>query len=88
MENKGQDIIVCKKCGSNKVNKVPLGLQLFATAGCLMWIPIIGWVLAPIVFLISLLTPFGKIVFKCEECKHQFPVDKETYKQYKEYLRE
>jgi hypothetical protein len=38
MENKGQDIIVCKKCGSNKVNKVPLGL----TAICYGWLPLVG----------------------------------------------
>ena len=85
-EQRGQQIIVCKKCGSNKVNRVHVAIALFLSAGCFMWIPILGWICAPICLLLGLITMFGRIVFKCEECKHNFAVNKNMYKEYKSYL--
>ena len=47
----------------------------------------IGWIAAPILFLIALIMMFAKGNFmKCNECKHVFNVDKATYKEYKEHL--
>lgn len=84
----GQNIIVCPQCGSNKVQVMPVKMALFASAGCLMWIPIIGWIAAPFVFLAWLISLFirGKKSMKCNECKHGFTVKTETYKKYKNYL--
>jgi len=53
-------------------------------AGCLLWIPILGWVLAPVVFLALLagffciwaLVPKGRISFQCQACKRWFAVAK------------
>lgn len=84
---KGQQIITCKKCGSNKVNRQHPAIAAFLGIGCAMWIPIIGWILIPIFFIIGLVTMFGKVVFKCEECKHVFPVTKDQLQEYKQALK-
>lgn len=85
----GQNIIHCEKCGSNKVTKLPMFLILFASAGCMVWIPVIGWILAPLLFLAAIVwavLPKGKVLMRCEECKHVTAVEKPKYKEFKEYL--
>lgn len=86
----GQQIITCPKCGGNKMSPVPLWLVFLISGSCLLWIPIVGWVLAPI-FLIAAavmpLLPKGGIFIRCNDCKHTFPVKKDKYKEYKEYTK-
>lgn len=84
----GQDIIKCPQCGSNKVQVMPVKAALFLTAGCLMWIPIIGWIVGFFLLVVWFISLFirGKKQLKCQECKHNFLVRKETYKKYKDYL--
>ena len=59
-----------------------MGFISFATGGCLLWIPIIGWVMAPILFLLALffwisaLVPSGRVSFQCQACKQWFTVKK------------
>ncbi|WP_370225243.1 hypothetical protein [Cytobacillus sp.] len=88
--NKGQEVIHCKKCGSNRITRVPVILILFLSGSCFLWIPIIGWIAAPILFLLALLMAFlpsGKRIVKCEDCKHSFPVDNKVYKEFKEAIK-
>lgn len=79
------DWIPCPKCGSANTRKIGPGIMGFAsffTGGCLLWIPIIGWVLAPfaflaaIVFWVMALIPSGRISFQCQGCKQWFSVAK------------
>lgn len=74
------------KCGSAKTQKMGRGLMgfiSFATGSCMLWIPVIGWVLAPILFVvavvlwISALLPSSKISFRCQSCKEWFTVPRE-----------
>ena len=83
----GQQIVKCTQCESNRVQVFPLVLAIFVSAGVLIWIPIIGWIGAPILFLLGIGLMFMKgKMFKCNECKHTFMVDKSTYKEYKQKL--
>ena len=66
---------------------MPIVLIMGASGGCMIWVPVIGWIAAPILFLIALIMMFAKGKFmKCNECKHVFNVEKATYKEYKEHL--
>lgn len=77
----------CPTCGSANVRKIGPGLMgfiSFATAGCMLWIPIIGWIAAPflllaaIVFWVWALIPTGKASFQCQACKHWFTAPKKA----------
>ena len=79
------DWVPCPKCGSAKTQRIGPGAMGFFSlvmGSCLLWIPIIGWVLAPIFFLgalllwISALLPSGKVSFQCQSCKGWFSVPK------------
>ena len=84
---KGQEVILCNKCGGNKVDPAHAGTTSFLTGSCLLWIPVIGWILAPFFFLYGVLSGATKnVMYKCKDCKHHFNVDKETHKKYKQEL--
>jgi predicted nucleic-acid-binding Zn-ribbon protein len=97
MQNNGQQIITCKQCGSNKVQDMG-GKGALIGGGLLgiglgIWIPVIGWfIMIPaglIMLAIGLFSLFFKTThrrFKCRECKYEFNVPIETYKEYKAYL--
>lgn len=85
-----KNLIVCKKCESRAVNRVPVKSSLFVTGGCLLWIPIIGWIAGALLILWALLLtilPFGGVPMKCENCKYVFRVKRKTYKKYMKYLK-
>jgi len=48
----------------------------------MMWIPIVGWVLAPLLFLAALVAwasailPRGQHAYQCQDCKKWFRVPK------------
>lgn len=90
MSQKGQQIINCKNCGSNRIQLLgPATFVLsFITVGsCLLWfiitipISIICFIMA----FIFLFLPFR--IAKCHECKHSQRISKEKYKELKCYLR-
>lgn len=86
----GQEIIKCKKCGSNRITGIPVIAILFLSAGCFVWIPVIGWIGAPILLLaaiVLMVLPTGKRFVRCEDCKHSFDVDKSKYKEFKEAIK-
>ena len=79
------DWVPCPKCGSANTRKIGPGLLGFASllvGSCLLWIPVVGWVLAPICFILvvffwlSALIPSGRISFQCQACKQWFTVRK------------
>ena len=61
-----------------------MGFVAFFTGGCLLWIPIIGWILAPFMLLAAVvlwvmsLLPSGSVPFQCQACKQWFRVPKST----------
>lgn len=82
---KSADWVPCPKCGSANTRKIGPGLMGFASlimGSCLLWIPVIGWVLAPIFLLAAVVLwimaflPSGKISFQCQACKQWFTVAK------------
>lgn len=72
------DATFCPHCGTAGLRRVGAGsmaLASFAAAGCLLWIPVIGWVLAPVLFVMAIvygasgLLPSGTVSFYCSACK-------------------
>ena len=63
-----------------------MGFVSLMMAGCLIWIPIIGWVMAPICFVMAVvfwilaLIPSGKVTFQCGSCKQWFTIPKSELK--------
>lgn len=83
---KSADWVPCPKCGNANTRRIGPGLMGFGSlvmGSCLLWIPIIGWVLAPIflvlavVFWIWGLIPSGRISFQCQNCKSWFTLRKD-----------
>ena len=76
----------CPKCGSPEVQRAGpgyWGLVCFLSGGCAIWIPIIGWVLAPFFFVAALVLWIAALVpgrerlsFQCQKCKCVFTVPK------------
>ena len=79
--------LTCKKCNGDMVyNKTSRGTRficLLATAGIMMWIPVIGWIGAPICFIfafLSLLLP-TTYTATCKDCKTVVAITKEQYEE-------
>ncbi len=61
----------CPRCGSEKVNKKPMGVTFFASGGCLMIIPVIGWIIGLLCWLMAIY--YGiKPMYSCHECGKDF----------------
>ena len=75
----------CPRCGSTRTMR--LRAEAFAGGSliggsCLLWIPVIGWVLAPLFFFLALLfglgalIPSGEAVIQCRSCMRFFRAPK------------
>lgn len=99
MENKGQQIVTCPNCGSNKIKVTTAGASgcagfgmgfLLIVVG--IWIPVIGWFvvipLGGIIMLLSLILPWlaKNATVNCQDCGHRFKISKETMKEYNRYI--
>lgn len=94
---RGQKIVICNSCGSNKIKLVGniyymIGLICIAIIPGLIWIPILGWALIPVCLILSIvLLIIGSISKKsrvtCTECKNGFNISKEKYKRLKKLLK-
>ena len=82
---KSQDWSPCPHCGSSNTQKFGpglIGFGSFCMGGCMLWIPVIGWVLAPLCFLLTLffwiiaIIPTGSSSFHCQTCKKWFSIPK------------
>jgi transcription elongation factor Elf1 len=81
-----QEEICCPKCGSNKVKVNPFLKYTLIAAVILIWIPLLGWIVGPMLLIIALAAWIIKKVkkiqtMKCKDCKQQFTVDHGIYKQ-------
>ena len=96
-EVKNKSYIECPKCGKQaKITSVSstcytIGVASLLAGGCLLWIPVLGWICAPLAFLIGIVfivlgiissLTVGAIV-ECENCKTKYTLTKEEYKKYK-----
>ncbi|WP_343004163.1 hypothetical protein [Clostridium sp. 2218st1_F5_2218SCRN_220325] len=85
----------CSYCGATNTSVVKGGsgvrcILYFLGFSVSIWIPILGWILAPFLFIGALISFFHTIFekksysFFCNVCKRHFEqLDKDTYEQYK-----
>lgn len=86
MEKSNENLIVCERCESKAVSKLPVVAVMLITASIMVWIPILGWIAAPIALLcafVLMLSPKAKRMFKCHNCDHTFKVSNKVYKDWK-----
>ena len=80
----------CKKCNGYVVYKkngiFTDTLAFFFAGGCMMWIPILGWIGAPICFIFALLMLFCPTHYfiQCKDCG---AVETITKKEYEEVMK-
>lgn len=90
----GQDVVICKNCGSNSVKYTGniSTFLLYAGLACTFVgaiIPVIGWFIILPVGLVAMVSSIigyflvNKSYFKCQSCKHSFKVSLDEYKIYK-----
>lgn len=89
---KGQDIITCPNCDSNKVKENPFLKKIVITAAILFWIPFLGWITSLYLLIVALVVWLVKKVkkiqtMKCQECKLNFTVNNETYKEFNSFIK-
>lgn len=86
--NKGQQVVTCKKCGGNKLTRIPMGLVMLFVTSIMFWIPIIGWIMfiPSLLLTILFMIPTGKVMMQCADCKHGNTVSKATYNEFKKAL--
>lgn len=85
---KGQNIINCPQCGSNKIKKSQLSsFMLILAVLCsftVIGIPLgIGFFVAWLI-----MRKKDKLTFICQECKRQFRVSEEKLDQYNSYVKD
>ena len=77
----------CKKCNGDVVYKkyarFTYTLAFFFAGGCMMWIPILGWIGAPICFIFALLMLFCPTHYfiQCKDCGALENITKEEYEE-------
>ena len=96
-EIKNKSIVKCPKCNSEATMStiastlIGLGIILLLAGGCLIWIPILGWICAPISIILGLVfivvglvyIPIGGATINCKSCNSKFKLTKAEYKMYK-----
>jgi len=95
-KHQGQQIILCKKCGSNMIKKsivIHFLIALWLVTPFALLIPWVGWAFCLLVYFLSVNYLINRIfvrkevLVECTACQHSFKVDKQTYIQFKNYLR-
>ena len=85
-EVKNKSYIECPKCGKQaKITSVSstcytIGVASLLAGGCLLWIPVLGWICAPLAFLIGIVFIVLGIIssltagafVECENCKTKY----------------
>ena len=77
----------CKKCNGEVVYKKHgrfFYTKLFLLAGgCMMWVPFIGWIVAPICFILALVMLGCPIHYyvQCKDCGEVVNITKEEYEE-------
>ncbi|UQX52272.1 LITAF-like zinc ribbon domain-containing protein [Cytobacillus pseudoceanisediminis] len=83
-ETKGQQIIHCPQCGENKVKSTASAFKSMLTLGILACVTIIGIPIGIILIISAFVMKHSKkrLIFRCQECKHDFKVNDNTYDDY------
>ena len=80
----------CKKCNGEVIYKkyarFTYTLVFFLAGGCMMWIPFIGWLGAPICFMLALLSLVCPVRYYTE-CKDCGAIEMLTKKEYEEAVK-
>ena len=77
----------CKKCNGDvvykKYRRFTYTLAYFFAGGCMMWIPILGWIGAPICFILALLALICPVCYytECKDCGALENITKEEYEE-------
>ena len=78
---------MCRKCNGNMEYRksTPVG-RVFCCIVCCsisLWIPILGWILAPIFAITALFAWMGgtKYSAKCKDCGHEIVITKQHYEE-------
>lgn len=80
----GPTNVPCKKCGSGDTKPASLGkvaLGSFIGGSCMIWIPVVGWIMAPILFLVAVvvglvaLVPGTRRLYYCGKCSNMWRPD-------------
>lgn len=96
-EIKNKSYIECPKCGqqatvtSASSTFYTVGIASLLTGGCLLWIPVLGWISAPIAFILGIIfivlgiisSFIAGAVVECKNCKTKYSLTKEEYKKHK-----
>lgn len=75
----------CRKCNGDveycKMGRGSYSFIFLVIGGCMMWIPIFGWIGAPICFILAILMLFVPTHYfaKCVRCGEVVNVTKEEY---------
>lgn len=100
-EVKNKSYIKCPKCGQQASIKsassifFSAGVILWLAGGCLLWIPIIGWIGAPITFILGTIflvigiiaAMIGGAVIQCTHCNSKYNLTKSEYKEFKKNIK-
>lgn len=85
---KGQQIIICPNCGSNKIRPLRPTSHYAFVCFILAIIPILGWMFFPFVLVWMILRMFKKTrKTVCNECGITIIVSREQYKEYINFLK-
>lgn len=89
--------VKCRECGEyidvgkKGIGLVEAGILFLLTGGVMVWIPILGWLTAPILFIAGLVfLPIGIVVScmsssyigTCKNCGHKVDIDKSVIDKY------
>jgi uncharacterized membrane protein len=78
--------MTCSHCGSTDVKENHFIKFILIAAFLLIWIPVLGWFVGPMLLIIALaawmVKKYKKIqTMKCKSCKKPFTVDNVVYKE-------
>ena len=77
----------CKKCNGDvvykKYGRFTYTLAYFFAGGCMMWIPILGWIGAPLCFLLALVMLVAPTQYfaRCPRCGEVVTITKKEYEE-------
>ncbi|MEK3822078.1 hypothetical protein MKY20_23630 [Cytobacillus sp. FSL W8-0315] len=83
-ESKSQQIIHCPQCGENKVKGTASAFKSILALGIFTCVTIIGLPIGIILIISAFVMKHSKkrLTFHCQECKHEFKVNTNTYDDY------
>lgn len=81
---KGQQVVNCPQCGGNKVKSTASAYKSIIWLGIISCVTIIGIPIGIILIVSAFIMKYSssRLKFRCQECKHDFKVNEETYNKY------